>query len=683
MPNNIRKGSKFFRVVFQLAVIAAAVGWVIYVVMEHGFPKPQQKESWQRHDGFVALSYGGLSRDEDGVHISRELFKSHMRALSEAGFETIAIDDITAFYRDNAPLPDKALYLMFEGGRKDSAIYGQEALSIFGMRASMYVHTSLLDRWNRSFLNRSQLTSLGKSSFWEIGTIGHNLYLDHGWYTGDRRRYYLNDFFRDEAGKRTESVDEYAKRARADYEETDGIIEALLGHKPKSYVFMPANTLYNSLDKDIALVNNDIMKERYDLVFTREGVAFNPRFSDRLDLTRMRIQEKISAEELLAEVENWLPNSRPFRLADAGGALRWQSDHGATAIDDNQFSLSADEGENAFVWLRGSDNWRNLAAQIRLADIAGGDNAECSLYFRFASRRSFIRLSLNETRLTVDERLPWGGLSVLFTADVPANPRGLFGIIVRNNRLWLTLDDRQLHQDGIPLSSAVTAGRVAVGLMRNSSPDTAQAGDESETWREPEPDSEQRAGDKSGDAATTGREPCFATFSGLDLVPLPEHWTVAEASTSQAGLSTGIVVPLPADPEATASLLLQAADDGLDRYALLPEGSLDADLPGPSLSALPSALGEKLWTGVIFTPGQDASWRELAMAMRKVRESGGKTVLKLDKAQTESMLAASTEIPADILVLRGEWLPDKETAALLRQGRSSILWERDGGKVYE
>ena len=115
---------KFFRYFFQYALLAV-FGYFIYeTAFKRDTPPVHDRAAWTQRDGFVALSYGGITIDDHVTSlVSKNLLREQLQRLRQAGYQTVTTADIVAFYEQNKPLPEKALYLMFEGGRKDSVLY--------------------------------------------------------------------------------------------------------------------------------------------------------------------------------------------------------------------------------------------------------------------------------------------------------------------------------------------------------------------------------------------------------------------------------------------------------------------------------------------------------------------------------------------------------------------------------
>ena len=78
--------------------------------------------------GFLAISYSGVAREGSDSRIGVDRLDEHLKALEESGYVTITQNDIDNYYNRGIALPDKALFLMYEDGRNDTAIFSQKIM---------------------------------------------------------------------------------------------------------------------------------------------------------------------------------------------------------------------------------------------------------------------------------------------------------------------------------------------------------------------------------------------------------------------------------------------------------------------------------------------------------------------------------------------------------------------------
>ncbi len=661
----MRKG-KTIRVTLQLLVLAAIVFWIVHITTERGKPQPPKRDEWMQRNGFVALSYGAISREQDGPNLPRGLLRTQLATLADGGYQIIDSADIDAFYRKGEPLPDKALFLMFEGGRKDSAIFGQEALLQTGMKATMYIQTGLIDSWDKTFLSRSQITALGNSSYWDVGTSGHQLYLPETM-NQDRPGYFLANLKRDADGNVIEGLDQFAARAEKDIEESRALLHRLLDEYPESFVFMPANTLGGSLHPDLTAINKDLIERYFTTAFIREGNPFNSFRQRATELGRLRVTTDMDPASLLAELDSWQPGFLPYLLEDDSLRVRWQVDRGAMEwSEEGGMVLIADEpgselvggeivdwdGEGmeliareaeagAFAWLRGSEQWRNLSikAQMSLRNVE-----EVVFYLRFISRESFLRLRLSPSRMIIQERVAGGGLTTLLDRDLPESSEIEFDATLRNRRFWLSVNGVQAVDLPLPVAEPIAAGRMAIEITPR------------------EGGSKDPVGERS------------IRFYEITINPVDERWLSAETTPDQDDAQsvgyTAVLLPFENAGDYDARLaqqLLRGAGYGMKYYAVLETGVLDPGDMSVADADLPEPVRSHLWAGVVITPGPRQSWDSIAKAAETIRQSGLSPVVRLTPRQAETLARRENRLPVDSVLIQEGELPRRVEAILVRR----------------
>ena len=244
------------------------------------------------------LSYFGVDHIGDtSTLIGQKQLHKHLQELKRQGFVTITQQDIKDYYQLNKPLPPKSLYLMFEDGRRDTAIFAQPVLEDLNFKATMMSYGENIESLDLKFLNPSELEELEKSSFWEPGTNGYrleyiNVFDRYNNYIGEidplryamispylERRYnhYLMDYIRDKDGVPKESYNHMRRRISYDYERLRDIYTEHFGKVPGVYVHMHANTGKFANNNAVSAVNEKWIRELFTMAFNREGYCFNQR----------------------------------------------------------------------------------------------------------------------------------------------------------------------------------------------------------------------------------------------------------------------------------------------------------------------------------------------------------------------------------------------------------------------
>ncbi len=653
--------------ILQFLVILLVSGWMFHILAVRGHPTPQHKDTWTRRDGFVAVSFSAVGRDGASPHLPRQLLQKHLEALHQAGYEAITTRDLLDYYYRGEPLPDKPVYLMFEGGRKDGAIYGQEILSKTGMRATMFVYPKKMDEWNKTFLSRSQIASLAANEFWEVGAMANCLYLP-GTENRERPDYFLAGYLHDQNGAISETPAEFALRADKDYSASRSILGTVTGKEIPAYIFSPANSLGNTQPDEMDYLNNQLLEKYFRLVFTAEGLPYNSHAANPRQLTRLVVPGDLKTEELLAILGSGLASEGPYAfIGNAASDRRWRAISGKIEYLPDGIAFRPDTEQFAFAWLMGSEDWGDVDLKVA---VPNRPNDEINLYLRFKSRQSFLRLHISDGTIMAQERTPGVGITTLASFRVP-DDRDLLDLrlTAKKNRLWVGMDGDLLTESPLPFAGGLANGRVAIEA-RESDTDTAPL---------------------------CLRKPVISPLSSVLRLASPDE--PVSLSWPDAADPAGLLVQLPppaptaasdraktAHKRRIASYLLRSLGQGMETYALLPPGTWDT---APALAVTEDVaplLRGRLWTGIVFThaapaeagPGASEYLRNLSTAMEGARRSGLTVLLALSPADAADLAELHVLPPADGVLLRGDGkLPENVLRVLQRNYRQVLYWRDD------
>ncbi len=259
--------------------------------------------------GFIAVSYLAVARDGTDTMISTNRLMEHLDALHKNGYVTITQEDIENYYNKGTPLPEKSLFLMFEDGRRDTAIFSQKIMEKYNYIGTMLSYADKFNHKDTKFLQPKDLLNLKKSTFWELGTNGYrlsyiNVFDRYDNYLGElnsleyssinqylERNYnqYLMDFIRDENFIPKETYSQMVERIGNDYQLMDNIYTKEIGEVPGVYVLMHSNTGSYANNEKVSAVNEKCMKELFAMNFNKEGSAFNKREDDIYNLTALLV----------------------------------------------------------------------------------------------------------------------------------------------------------------------------------------------------------------------------------------------------------------------------------------------------------------------------------------------------------------------------------------------------------
>lgn len=131
---------KFLRSIFELLFILGVVLLFVSTVYTGETYQPFLNDirlPQGQDNGFIAVAYDTVGAQNSQNTMSRERLETHVKALLESGYVTISQQDILDYYQKGTTLPEKALFLMFGDGRRDTATYTQEVLENNNLLATM------------------------------------------------------------------------------------------------------------------------------------------------------------------------------------------------------------------------------------------------------------------------------------------------------------------------------------------------------------------------------------------------------------------------------------------------------------------------------------------------------------------------------------------------------------------
>ena len=312
--------------ILQLIVIIAVLILIIrqlftFVVYKPYDPADKTVVSGEDH-GFLALSYFGVERESTTSRISVQKLEEHFKALSDIGYVTITQKDIEDYYKNNKPLPDKALFLMFEDGRHDTSVYSQKVMEKFNYKATMFTYAEKFTSEDNYFLMPKDLLELEKTGFWEIGSNGYRLsyinvfdrydryigelasteYSAMAQYLGRDYNHYLMDYIRDAHDVPMETYDQMKSRISGEYDLMRKEYTQGLSKVPGAYVLLHANTGKFGENDKVSAVNEGEIANTFMMNFNREGYSINVKDSSIYDLTRMQPQANWYTNHLLMRI---------------------------------------------------------------------------------------------------------------------------------------------------------------------------------------------------------------------------------------------------------------------------------------------------------------------------------------------------------------------------------------------
>ena len=428
-----KNSKKQRRVILQLGILAVVAAIFYFALFTAGKYKPYEPSAinMAQDKGFIALSYFGVDRVGLQPLISEERLGEHLAALRQQGYVTITRKDIIDFYVNGKPLPARALFLMFEDGRRDTAIFSTAQIEKYNYKATMATYPENFAKRDTKFLKPRELKGLLDTSFWELGTNGYRLsfinvfdrydnylgeltpleYAMISPYLGRRYNHYLMDYIRDEYGVPKESYEMMKGRIDYDYLKLRDDYREGIGSVPQLYVLMHANTGSFGNNDRVSALNEKWIKELFSMNFNREGYALNDRKSSIYDLTRMQPQAYWYPNHLLMRIKYDINEDIVFNHGDETHYALWHEQEGAAEFQPEKIILTSLPEKRGLMQLKNSEEYKNLALSVLLT---GNKLGSQKIYLRADQKLNrFISVSVTNNVLYVSENNGSGAKELL------------------------------------------------------------------------------------------------------------------------------------------------------------------------------------------------------------------------------------------------------------------------------
>ena len=402
---------KVIRTVLQFLVLATAIIFGVFSLLSK--QKPQAvllgevltgpkiaNGETAEENRFIAISYPGLTESKrlDSKIVNYQVFSQQIEALKASGYVTISQENIIDYYLEYGSLPEKALFLIFEDGIRDTTTLAQKVLEENGYRATVSTYANNLNDINSRFITGSVLLSLSNNGFWETGSNGYrlsyinvfdrysnyfghlnaNVFLKIYKYLWRDYDHYLMDFKRDEDRLRQESDAQLIARIREDYKLMDEAYTNALGFVPGLYILMHSNTGAFGTNPVASNANRDNLTSLFTMNFNRQGTSLNTLDSSIYDLSRLQVQSYFSANHLLMRIQDDTGNQMAFITGDEKEAEKWYTDEGVAEYADDRIILTSQPRGQGHITLK-----NQLFTDLEMTvDLQGNLMGNQSIYLR-------------------------------------------------------------------------------------------------------------------------------------------------------------------------------------------------------------------------------------------------------------------------------------------------------------
>ncbi len=445
---------------FLILTIAAAGARILF----RPVPQPDRTpENWRSWDGFYALSYGSIMHGATGAEVSPELLGEHFKALREAGFNTITPDDLTRYAEGRHALPENALLLMFEGGRKDSILNVTPLLRHSGFVAVACINTGACESRDRFYLTRAELRDVARQPHWSLGSMGHQAvsHLSHDPKAQKdphflTSRKYENGAFEDDTA--------FVVRIMQDYSTSANFLSSLIGRSPVLFLYpFTDRGLGPKADPLAARVNRMAVELLYRVAFVDGHEPFNGPTRDRYALTRLRVDGRMTARALLDRLSRSKPRPRApdssVTSTDWNFAPKARESEVWQGVVDWPPKLELQDGMTA--WIKGSEDWTDsqISTLVQLTP-----DAIAGVYARYVDPEQCLYLSVTTRGIRLQERSKGGSHVTLLDYKSKLEPGRSYRLRLRlkRNRAFVFLNGDQAGQPA-PLTAVDSRGKCGIG----------------------------------------------------------------------------------------------------------------------------------------------------------------------------------------------------------------------------
>lgn len=421
--NNSKDRKKIFRTIAQIVFILVVSVSVIKSIFGFSTYKEEAESKRIYDNGFIAISYFGVDRSQKSTLIDDDMLKQQLEALKALGYVTISQQDILDYYNSGKKLPEKAMFLSFEDGRRDSALFTQPILEELNYRASMFTYANKFEEKDFKFLQPEDLLKLKESTYWELGSNGYrfsyiNVFDRYGHfldtlnqdqfniaekYVDGNYNHYLMDFIKDQDRVTIETRDEMDKRITWDYNQMKQIYSKELGYVPSAYMFMHANSFNNGKTNQLVeSVNKREIKDLFQMNFNKEGKSLNSKDSDLFKLSRLQAKPYWYTNHLLMRIGDDTKNEINFIKGDEERASNWTVTDGAAEFNKGKIILTSPSASEGKMILNNSYDYGDFKITTSLEGNVIGKQSICLRYNQ--QDDTYTKVSIEDNKLHVAQK---------------------------------------------------------------------------------------------------------------------------------------------------------------------------------------------------------------------------------------------------------------------------------------
>lgn len=176
----------------------------------------------------AVLMYHHIAENgDDSVTVSKNKLFEDLSYISENGFETVSIDELTDFVFGNGKLPKRAVMIVFDDGYRSNYTLAYPMLDNFGMKAAISVIGKRMGGGEEPLPHISWDEALEMERSGLVTVISHSYNMHSG---ADGSRFAVSAL-------EGEGLAAFAEAFKADCKQMNSLIRSNLGHKPSAFAY--------------------------------------------------------------------------------------------------------------------------------------------------------------------------------------------------------------------------------------------------------------------------------------------------------------------------------------------------------------------------------------------------------------------------------------------------------------
>ncbi|OGZ54852.1 MAG: hypothetical protein A3H64_00270 [Candidatus Ryanbacteria bacterium RIFCSPLOWO2_02_FULL_45_11c] len=185
------------------------------------------------------LLYHSVLPADDGYNVTLDVFKEHMFALKQAGYQTITARDLYNFLAKGALLPSHPVLITFDDGSKTSFYPVDPLFRALGFRGTHFIITRYSTGYGSGgsfYLSEDELQYALGTGRWEILSHGHDAHeMDTPFSGGSSHFLSQRQFLELKGGLESES--EFTSRVMKDFTQSKQVLESIFSLDMFGYAF--------------------------------------------------------------------------------------------------------------------------------------------------------------------------------------------------------------------------------------------------------------------------------------------------------------------------------------------------------------------------------------------------------------------------------------------------------------